>query len=66
MQQQLLQVGVQINDALMCKPLRGLEEIDLLLKDITVPNSVIDLMTIVGTGLEGSSQYIRAEKSRMK
>jgi len=56
MQQHLLTVAVRQNDLLICKQLKGLKEIELLVdKNITTPNSSIDLLQIISTNNDGQS-----------
>jgi hypothetical protein len=61
-----LETAVQTNDILIDKPVRGLKELDLLLKDITVPNSMIDLMSIIGAASENANTAIKVERGRIK
>ena len=53
MQQQLLTVAVFTNQLLIDGPYKGLKEIELLNKGITVPNSIVDLSSIISLTSDG-------------
>jgi hypothetical protein len=65
MQQHLLTVAVRQNDLLVDKSLKGLKELELLVeKNITTPNSSIDLLQIISTSNDAA--IIKTEKSRLQ
>lgn len=66
--QHLITVAVRTNQILIDKPMKGLQELDLIeKKEITTPNSVVDLMSILGGNSDSTNiSLIKTERSRMR
>lgn len=64
----LLIVAVKTNQLLIDKPLRGLAELELIdKKEITTPNSIIDLWSILGGNTDTANLgMIKSERMRMR
>jgi hypothetical protein len=63
-QQHLLTVGVKMNQILIDRPMKGLQELELIEKhEICTPNSIVDLMNILGNNTDSHNiSVIKSER----